>query len=174
MSWRSRWASGIGSPEWTEPGKTSPRPPASARRRRAAERCLQPSCGSLIEPWYPGRSCGRGARRRRRAPGSIISPGGDLEVLHELRREALGPVGFLGQQTLLHHQLVGGFPARLGDDANAHGLGIAAVGNLKLIEALDPERDLLVAHLRIVGLDDGMGRRGIALEIAFPAFDRGP
>src|SRR5215471_20506133 len=174
MSWRSRWASGIGRAESRAPGKTSPRRPASALRRRAAERCLQPSFGSLIEPWHPTRSCGlrlpRGAAAAR-TPASIISPGGDLEVLHELRREALGPVGFLGQQALVHHQLVGGFPARLGDDADAHGLGIAAVGNLKLVEALDPERDLLVAHLRIVGLDESIGRGGIALEIAFPAFD---
>src|SRR5690554_4820175 len=102
-----------------------------------------------------------------------VSACGDLEVLHELRREALLPVGVGGKEAFLHHQLVGRLPARLGDDAHAHGLGVAAIGDLELVEALDAEGDLLVAHLRIVGLDQRIRGRRVALEVALPALDRG-
>ena len=33
--------------------------------------------------------------------------------------------------------------------------------------------DLVVGHVRIVVLDQRVGRRGIAVEVAVPAFDRG-
>src|SRR3954464_11172284 len=73
---------------------------------------------------------------------SVSSARRDLEVLHELGREALLPVGIGGEQAFLHHQLVGRLPARLGDDAHAHGLGVAAVGDLQYIKSLDADRDL--------------------------------
>src|SRR5262249_25610081 len=116
MSWRSRWASGIGRAESRAPGKTSPRRPASARRRRAAERCLQPSFGSPIEPWHPTRSCGlrlpRGGAAAR-TPASIISPGGDLErctppgLFRAVgQRNDLRPASLKVRAPMLMHQLL--------------------------------------------------------------------
>src|SRR6266545_913660 len=73
------------------------------------------------------------------------SPGRDLEVLHEGRRESLCPIDLLRQQALIHHQVIRRLPALLGDDADPQGLGVAAVEHYELVAALDGERDLFVA-----------------------------
>src|SRR5713226_1436029 len=121
----------------------------------------------LLNPKLANTPAARSCELRVRGTSRLASHR-ELEALDESIGEGSLPVNLGLEQSGRHHVVVGRLPARLGDDAEAHGLGVAAVEHLERLHLLDAEGDLLIGHFRIVDLDQRIRRRRVA-DVALPA-----
>src|SRR5579883_2151656 len=94
-------------------------------------------------------------------------------LVDEAQGVGLGDIEIAGIEPLRRHHLVEVAPARIAHRTDAVLQRIAAVDDAVLLDARDRIGQERVGHLGIVLLDERVARRGIAVQIAVPAFDAG-
>src|SRR5215831_14203296 len=73
----------------------------------------------------------------------------------------------------LDHAVEEILPARVRHGADAQGESVTRDHDAVALHGGAGVREEIVGHLRVVALDEGIGRAGVAVEIAVPAFDGG-